>query len=105
MEFDLTMLYLSTSYVVIPNLKLYHMPFIGINIIIIIIFKSKKILILSFLQIQSGDHPHVTLKDLETAVIPYPKLHSSLFPSSSRDKPDTDVTLYDLLKVGAPTSL
>ena len=70
-----------------------------------VIFKIKKILILSFLQIQSGDHPHVTLKDLESAVILYPKLHSSLFPSSSRDKPDTDVTLYDLLKVGAPTSL
>ena len=27
-EFDLTMLYLSKSYVVVPNLKLYHMPFI-----------------------------------------------------------------------------
>ena len=35
MEFDLTMLYLSV--VVVPNLKLYHMPFIWINIIIIII--------------------------------------------------------------------
>ena len=34
MEFDLTMLYLSV--VVVPNLKLYHMPFIWINIIIII---------------------------------------------------------------------
>ena len=37
MEFDLTMLYLSKSYVVVSNLKLYHMPFIWINIIIIII--------------------------------------------------------------------
>ena len=37
MEFDLTMLYLSKSYVVVPNLKLYHMPFIWIKIIIIII--------------------------------------------------------------------
>ena len=37
MEFDLTMLYLSKSYVVVPYLKLYHMPFIWINIIIIII--------------------------------------------------------------------
>ena len=38
MEFDLTMLYLSKSYVVVPNLKLYYtcyMPFIWINIIII----------------------------------------------------------------------
>ena len=35
MEFDLTMLYLSKSVVVVPNLKLYHMPFIWINIIII----------------------------------------------------------------------
>ncbi|XP_021345955.1 spatacsin-like isoform X2 [Mizuhopecten yessoensis] len=46
----------------------------------------------------------LSVEALEQALQPYPKLHVALFPTSTIDKPQNDVTIYQLLKDNAPFS-
>ncbi|XP_033750087.1 spatacsin-like isoform X2 [Pecten maximus] len=46
----------------------------------------------------------LSMETLEQALQPYPKLHVALFPTSTIDKPQNDVTIYQLLKDNAPFS-
>ncbi|XP_060065527.1 spatacsin-like [Ylistrum balloti] len=46
----------------------------------------------------------LSMEALEQALQPYPKLHVALFPTSTIDKPQNDVTVYQLLKDNAPFS-
>ncbi|KAJ8304149.1 hypothetical protein KUTeg_017732 [Tegillarca granosa] len=44
----------------------------------------------------------MSIEEVEKALLPYPKLHSALFPASTIDTPKNDVSVYDLLKDNAP---
>ena len=90
MEFHLTMLYLSKSYVVVSNLKLYHMPFIWINIIIIIILAEE----LGLYSLPGNPTYHLTdfsaskLLDNQTAVITSFRIGTKRFAIDILDSKD-----------------